>query len=158
MQNDKSKILKRIKLLITIFITCLILAGLTALPVYAEMKIIMESNILKPNTWLYNWMNEIWQAVQGMNNNYPKLFYGFDWLAFAHIMIGIAFIGPYKDPIKNEWIIDWGMICCICVIPLAFIMGPIRGIPFIHILIDCSFGVIGIIPLYYVKKLIQLLK
>ena len=36
--------------------------------------------------------------------------YGFDWLAFAHLLIAIAFLGPLKDPIKNEWIIRWGMI------------------------------------------------
>jgi hypothetical protein len=40
------------------------------------------------------------------------------------------------------------MIACVAIIPLAFICGPIRQIPFYWRLIDCSFGVFGIIPLY----------
>ena len=46
---------------------------------------------------------------------------------------------------------------CVGVIPLALICGPIRGIPFFRQLIDCSFGVFGIIPLLicrgYVKRI-----
>jgi hypothetical protein len=34
------------------------------------------------------------------------------------------------------------------VIPLAFICGPIRGVPFYWQLIDCFFGLVGIIPLW----------
>jgi hypothetical protein len=47
------------------------------------------------------------------------------------------------------------MIACVLVIPLALIFGPIRGIPFFHRLIDCSFGVVGIIPLWIVRNMIR---
>jgi Na+/melibiose symporter-like transporter len=40
------------------------------------------------------------------------------------------------------------MIACVMVLPLAFICGPVRDIPFFWQLIDCSFGVFGFIPLY----------
>lgn len=36
--------------------------------------------------------------------------------------------------------------------------GPIRGIPWFHILIDCSFGIIGIIPLWITRKWIKKLE
>jgi len=48
------------------------------------------------------------------------------------------------------------MYACIMVIPLAFIAGPIRQIPFFWQLIDCSFGVLGIIPLYTCYKIKKL--
>ena len=86
------------------------------------------------------------------------LAYGYDWLAFAHIVIAMAFIGPFKEPVKNVWIIDWAMLACIAIIPLAFIAAPIRHIPYYHILIDCSFGLIGIIPLLICKRWINILK
>ncbi|HUM46348.1 MAG TPA: hypothetical protein PLD84_05440, partial [Chitinophagales bacterium] len=92
------------------------------------------------------------------DSTYPFMAYGTDWLAFAHIVIAIAFLGPYKDPIKNSWVIDWGLINCILVIPLALIAGPIRDIPFFHQLIDCSFGIIGFIILFICRNLIVQLR
>ena len=83
------------------------------------------------------------------------LAYGYDWLGFAHIVIALAFIGPFKDPVKNKWVIDWGIFSCIAILPLAFIAGPIRKIPFFHILIDCSFGIVGLIPLLICRKWIR---
>ena len=78
--------------------------------------------------------------------------YGTDWLAFAHVVISVAFIGPLRDPVKNIWVIQFGMISCFMVFPLAFIAGPIRGIPLYWQLIDCSFGVFGFALLYYCYK------
>ncbi|HEV2479181.1 MAG TPA: hypothetical protein VGS79_05945 [Puia sp.] len=48
---------------------------------------------------------------------------------------------------RNKWVIEFGMLACAAVFPLAFIAGAIRGIPVYWRLIDCSFGVIGLIPL-----------
>jgi len=78
--------------------------------------------------------------------------YGTDWLAFAHLVIAVAFWGPLKDPVRNIWVIEFGMIACVLVIPLALIAGPIRGIPFFWQLVDCSFGVFGIIPLWLCRR------
>ncbi|MGZ6520099.1 MAG: hypothetical protein ACXVED_21170, partial [Bacteroidia bacterium] len=57
-------------------------------------------------------------------------------------------------PVKNIWVIQFGMIACVMVFPLALIAGHIRQIPFYWQMIDCSFGVLGIIPLYFTYKLI----
>jgi Na+/melibiose symporter-like transporter len=49
------------------------------------------------------------------------------------------------------------MIACIMILPLAFIAGYIREIPAGWTLIDCLFGILGIIPLWIcyqkIKKL-----
>jgi hypothetical protein len=39
------------------------------------------------------------------------------------------------------------MIACLLIIPFAFIAGHFRGIPVGWRLIDCAFGVVGLIPL-----------
>jgi len=84
--------------------------------------------------------------------------YGTDWLAFAHIVIAIAFIGPLRDPVRNIWIVQWGMIACVLVIPLALIAGPNRGIPLGCQLLNVSFGAFGIIPLLIVYRLTRQLE
>jgi hypothetical protein len=50
------------------------------------------------------------------------------------------------------------MIACAGIIPLALICGPIRGIPFWWSVIDMSFGVLGVIPLYVVRRKIKRLE
>ncbi len=107
---------------------------------------------------LQQWIALIYNAVATTNKYYPYLAYGTDWLAFGHLVIAMAFIGPLKDPVRNIWIIQFGMIACVMVFPLAFIMGPIRHIPFFWQLIDCSFGFFGIMPLYICYRNIRALE
>ena len=84
--------------------------------------------------------------------------YGYDWLAFAHFVLAILFIGPYRDPVRNIWVIQFGMIACALVIPFAFIAGFYRGIPVGWSVIDCMFGVIGFWLLRICQLRIQALK
>ena len=98
--------------------------------------------------FLLPWLQRVTEAVITTNAAYPFLSYGTDWLAFAHIVIAIAFIGPLRDPVKNIWVVQFGMIACLGVIPLALIAGYIREIPLYWRIIDCSFGILGIIPLW----------
>jgi hypothetical protein len=130
------------------------LSGITAFPVYTELNFVLQRGWLDTTHFPGSWLNEVFQGIADTQSKYPFLFYGFDWLAFAHIVIAALFYGVYKDPVRNKFIVDWGIFCCIAIIPLAFICGPIRGIPLLHMLIDCSFGVIGIIPLLICRKLI----
>lgn len=44
------------------------------------------------------------------------------------------------------------VIACLLILPLAFIAGYFRGIPFGWQLIDCSFGIVGCIPLLIIYK------
>lgn len=108
--------------------------------------------------FMANWLSTCYGALKDTNQKYPFLAYGYDWLAFAHFMIALSFIGVWRNPVKNIWIIEWQMLCCICVIPLAWIAGPIRQIPVFHLWIDCSFGLLGIFPLWICRKWILALK
>lgn len=147
----------RIRSWIILFIVFLIVSGITAFPIETELSIFMAHSSSFPQ-FVQNWLSIIYNAVKETNTAYPYLSYGTDWLAFAHIVIATVFIGPLKDPVRNIWVIQFGMIACVMIFPLALIAGPIRHIPFYWQLIDCSFGVLGIIPLYITYKFIKQLE
>jgi hypothetical protein len=151
----REKILrKQIRRWIIFFMVCITLSGITAFPIETEMKFLdLHSGIF--SSAMQEWIHKIYTGVAATNQSYSFLAYGTDWLAFAHIVIALIFVGPLLNPVSNKWVIDWAIISCLLVFPLAFIAGPIRNIPFFHILIDCSFGVIGIVPLLLVRKKIK---
>ena len=150
-------LLSKIRLLIIFFIIALILSGITAFPVETELKWLLNHPSLIPN-FAKDWLQNVYTALKATNAQYPMLAYGYDWLAFAHIVIALAFTGVLKDPVKNKWVIDWAILSCLAVIPLAFICGPIRQIPLFHIIIDCAFGIIGLIPLLICRRMIKQLE
>jgi hypothetical protein len=152
------KNIRRIRAMLVFFMIALALSGITAFPVYSEIKWWMEGGYASPNSPGQAWLTTVWQGVRDTQQHYPFLFYGFDWLAFAHLVIAMAFIGPYRDPVKNKWVIQWAMLACIAIFPLALIAGPIRSIPWYHILVDCCFGIIGLIPLGLVLRWINQLE
>jgi len=104
---------------------------------------------------LREWIFAVRDGITATNAKYPFIGYGTDWLAFGHFVIAIAFVGPLRDPTKNIWVVEFGMIACVLVVPFALVMGSIREIPFAWRLIDCSFGVLGIIPLLFCRRLIK---
>jgi hypothetical protein len=150
-------LIRKIRVLIIFFMIALVLSGLTAMPIETELRWLLQYRDMLPQR-LAAWLQTCYSALADTNDKYPFLAYGYDWLAFAHFMIALSFIGPYKDPVKNIWIIDWQIICCIAVFPLALIAGPVRHIPIFHILIDCSFGILGIIPLLICRRWIKQLE
>lgn len=148
------QLLKKIRILVVFFVITLALSGITAFPVYTELTFLKQQGFMNSNHILGAWLDKVYNGVVKTYSQYPFLFYGYDWLAFAHLMIAALFYGVYKDPVRNKFILNWGMFCCISIIPLAFIFGSIREIPMYHILIDCSFGVFGIVPLFICRKYI----
>ncbi|MEN6626108.1 MAG: hypothetical protein ABFD69_07775 [Candidatus Sumerlaeia bacterium] len=150
---DRENILRRVRFWLILFVIGLVLSGVTAFPLRWEVGLLdgfLQPGSLPRRLWpaLADWIGRVDLALNQTETHYPFLFYGTDWLAFAHLVIAVAFWGPLRDPVKNIWVIQFGMIACVMVIPLALIAGPIRGIPFWWRLIDCSFGVIGIVPLW----------
>lgn len=140
------------------FIVCLVLSGVTAFALETELAWLL-SWWPENNSGFYYWLSKCHIAISQTNLLHPQIAYGYDWLAFAHLVIAVAFIGPLRDPIKNIWVIEFGMIACLMVFPLAFTAGYIRQIPFYWQLIDCAFGLFGIIPLVICyKKTLQLKK
>jgi hypothetical protein len=145
-------LLKKIKTLIIVFIIGLILSGITAFPLETELELLY--NWIPSHFPGYNWIEKVYKGIEETNVKYPFMAYGTDWLAFAHIAIAVFFIGVYKDPLKNIWIIEASMIISILIFPLAFIAGSIRGIPFYWQLIDCSFGFFSCFILWPLRKAI----
>jgi hypothetical protein len=148
---------RRIKALTWLFIIGLIISGVTAIPLEWEMDLItkvLRISQLRPDatSGLSKWLLTVRDALHQTNEQFPFISYGFDWLAFGHIAIAIAFIGVLRDPVRNIWILEFGMIACILVIPWAFVFGHLRGIPFGWRLIDCAFGVSGIVPLWLCRN------
>lgn len=150
------KLRTRIKLCLWVVITGLALSGITAFPPESELALLKDH--LSANSLMGQWIGSIYHAIEATNSQFPWLSYGTDWLAFAHLMIAVLFIGPLRDPVRNIWVVHFGMIACVAVFPLAFIAGSIRGIPFFWRLIDCSFGVIGLAPLYLCHRYIRQLE
>ena len=153
---------RRIRPLLGVFMLGLVLSGLTAVPLETEVGLLVQIVGDEPDSGFWpqevkHWAAKVRDGIAETNREYPFMAYGTDWLAFAHLAIAIAFIGPFRDPVRNVWVIDFGMIACLAVIPTALVAGSLRGIPLWWRLIDCSFGVFGIIPLWaarcYVGKL-----
>ena len=149
---EKAVHLCRIRIWLGVFIAGLVLSGVTAFPLQSETALLNRMFHVAPAATagepaLNIWLRRVHTAIEKTDAEYPFMAYGTDWLAFAHIVIAIAFIGPWVDPVRNKWVLVFGVIACVGVIPLALIAGPIRGIPFYWRLIDCSFGVVGVAPL-----------
>jgi hypothetical protein len=136
---------KAIRRWLLVFMIVLAVSGITAIPIERELS--MATKFFSDESFVGSRLNQTLLAVKETDEKFPYLFYGYDWLAFAHVVIAIAFIGPYGDPLKNKWVIEFGAICCLLIIPFALIMGYLRGIPFWWRLVDCSFGIVGLIPL-----------
>lgn len=141
---------------IKFFMVSLFISGVTAMPVERELNYIVSHFPFDGS--IKGWLEEVQLAIQQTGKKYPFLFYGYDWLAFAHFVLAILFIGPFKDPVKNKWVIEFGIIACILIIPFALIAGAFRGMPFWWRLIDCSFGVFGLVPLIICNKNIKRLE
>ncbi len=150
----KTNHLKSIRLKLWLFIILLALSGITAFPLQTELAFLSKYVCLFPS-FIQNWLIEVNTAV----SKTPSLvLYGTDWLAFAHLVIALYFIPVIINPVQYQLNIKMGLIACIGVLPLAFICGPIRGIPFFHQIIDISFGFFGFILLLNIYKNINQLK
>jgi hypothetical protein len=152
--------LLHIRIWLGIFIVGLVLSGITAFPLQTELRwlvALLREGWVEPlaqSTGLLEWFVRVHKALDMTGGRFPFLAYGTDWLAFAHLAIAVAFIGPFVDPVRNKWVVTFGIIACAGVIPLALIAGQVRGIPLAWRLVDCSFGVVGSVPLLFARKLI----
>lgn len=143
--------IRRVRGYLIVFMVGLVISGLTAFPLVSESRLVVEvMHALSVDSLLpgpAGFLDSVADGLRDASVRYPYLAYGTDWLAFAHLVIALAFVGPLRDPVRNVWVVQWGMIACMAVIPLALIAGPIRDIPLYWRFVDCSFGVVGIVPL-----------
>ncbi|HEY3506825.1 MAG TPA: hypothetical protein VGN37_29050 [Actinocatenispora sp.] len=152
---------RRVRMWLVLFVLGLVVSGLTAFPLVSESRWLVEVlHALDVGRVLpapVGFLEDVADGLADAGHRYPYLAYGTDWLAFAHLMIAVAFWGPISAPVRNEWVVRFGMIACVAVVPLALIAGPIRDIPLYWRAVDCSFGVVGIVPLLLAYRHIRVL-
>jgi hypothetical protein len=159
---EGSRSLKRMRWLVALFMAAVVLSGATAIPIETEVNWLVEftharrllevpGSTQTPPAWA-DWLCRVQTALHETNAKFPFVGYGGDWLAFGHFVIAMAFVGAWRDPVRNIWLFDFGLIACALVIPYALIFGGVRGIPIWWRLIDCSFGVLGAVPLWICKR------
>lgn len=160
--SDRAALLKGIRVWLALFVVCLVLSGATAFPLVHELRwtdaALRALSGPRYLPGLTEWISRVRDGLDTVDAEYPFVLYGTDWLAFAHLVIAVAFYGPYRDPVRNVWVVEFGMIACAGIVPLALVCGPVRGIPFWWSLIDMSFGVFGVLPLYVVRRKIKRLE
>lgn len=139
------------------FIAALWISGLTAVPLEWGTRRLAGITAGWGDPWA-GWSARVAGEVADIAVHHPLLFYGTDRLAFAHIVIGLAFIGPLRDPVRNRWVIEWALWACALVVLVAFAWAPVRGIPFFWRCVDASFGILGAIPLWLVLRDIRALE
>ncbi len=153
-EKHVSAVWREIKILLAFYVIALVISGATAMVVPEGLHWLVR---IVPKSWttIYNWLDKVLAHIVYS----PKfLLYGFDWLAFAHYVIAMSFYGVWKDAVRNKWVIEWAMLASIAIFPMAFMMGYLRGIPFWWQLIDCSFGVVSLIPLIMMHRRIKVME
>lgn len=156
-EDRQNRLRRKIKVAIIITIVGLLLNGISAVPLQKELNILLANPRMLPK-FLRDWWMYVSKGVRETNNNYPFMRYGFDWLAFAHLLIAIAFIGPLKDPIKNEWVVRWGMIASALSIVMALAWERMRDIPLWWSCIDAFIVIVAFIVLMLCHQWINQLK
>ena len=148
--NTEAALRKRIRNTLWVFIVGLVISGLTAFPLVWEINLLARllhiDPALPPDTYhdfLRRWIALVRLGVSETDQKFPFLAYGTDWLAFGHIVIALFFFGPLQNPVRNVFVLRAGLAACALVLPVAFVCGPVRGIPAFWQVIDCLFGVIG---------------
>src|SRR5579872_6817531 len=156
--NREAVLRRRVKWLTWVFIIGLVISGATAIPLESELDLlakflgVADKSSGEVSSGLAHWILLVREGLHEMDAKYPFLGYGTDWLAFGHFVIAVAFIGALRDPVRNVWLFSFGIIACMLVVPYAFFFGAIRGIPFWWRLIDCCFGVFGLVPLWLCRQ------
>ena len=154
--TEAARLERRIRALVACFIAGLVLSGITAFPLLHELNLLVRllgADSPDAHRALSVWVMRVRDALAATYRDYAFLGYGTDWLAFGHLVIALFFVGVWRDPVRNVFTLQAGLVACAGVIPLAMICGHIRGIPLYWRLIDCSFGIFGAIPLWWTLRL-----
>jgi hypothetical protein len=146
------------------FIFGLVLSGITALPLHTAAE--WSGSVLGPDLtangripeFAAEWLRTLREGIRVTAEKAPFMFYGTDWLAFGHFTIALAFVGAVRDPVRNRWLYQFGMIACALVPVWALVFGHFRGIPVWWRLIDSAFGVLGFLPVWLCHRWTEVLE
>ncbi len=142
--------LARAKWMLAVVVFGLLVAGITVWPAVPELKLAVRI-VWGPGEatgTLHGFVLKAIEGIESVDANYPFMLYAHDWLAFAHIVLAILFAGAIRDPIRNIWIVQCGLIMCALIPVLAGICVPIRGLPWIWFWIDFAFAPAAALPLW----------
>ena len=155
MELNNPQRLFRYRLSLGLFILGMVLSGISALPLQSELALLSRFlGISDPASYadmhgLQRWIAFVYFGLRQTYSRFPYFGYATDWLAFGHFAIAGFFILPFFDAIRYRAVLHIGLAACAGVIIVALICGPIRSIPWFWTMIDCSFGIVGAIPLVY---------
>ncbi|MEV7874426.1 hypothetical protein [Microbacterium sp. NPDC089188] len=149
--SDARGLRRVIRLCLGVVIAGLVVSGVTAFPLREELalarEVLRSTGVAASAPAFTGWVDRVGEGLDATAAAFPFIAYGTDWLAFAHLLIAVAFVGPLFDPVRNVWITVWGLIACAGIVPLALIAGALRGLPLGWQLIDISFGLVAAVPL-----------
>lgn len=142
--------LKRAKWLVGLVGVGLFVSGMTIWPALWELRTFVDL-VWGPGPAGGDVHGLMLQAIEGLESleaERPLLLYGYDWLAFAHIMLAVLFLGAMRDLVRNVWVVQFGLIACAAVPILAGVCIPLRGIPFGWFWVDFAFAPAAAAPLW----------
>jgi len=144
------KKLKRARLMLGIVALGLLISGVTIWPATWELELLIDSvwGSGPPGGVMHAFLLRVTEAIDSVGAEYPFLFYAGDWLAFAMIVLAILFYGARRDPVRNVWIVQCGLIMCVLVPVLAAICVPLRGLPLRWFWVDTAFAPAAGLPLW----------
>ena len=155
-------LLRRIRLCLGLVMAGLVLSGLLAFTPVRETRwlltLLAQSANFGVGTPLFVWILRVHQALVATAQTAPFLAYSTDGFALAHLLLAVAFLGPVRQPVRNQWVITVGLICCIGAVLLAFVAGPIRGVPVFWRVIESSFAILCALPLLLCRHYVLLLE
>ena len=111
---NEQQILFRYRAAMLVFMVGLVVSGLTAFPLLREVEALTRWLGIAPGAdthalagWRW-WLAFVRQGLRDTYAAYPFMAYGTDWLAFAHLVIAVYFIGPLVRPRGGRWILISG--------------------------------------------------
>src|SRR6058998_741531 len=95
-QSVRASLQRRIRILLSIFIAALVFSGASAIPLETELNLLAgiagAGDVTNRSGFVF-WLSKVREALAETNARYPFIAYGTDWLAFAHFVLALAFIG-----------------------------------------------------------------
>jgi len=142
--------MKRTRVMLGIVVFGLLISAVTIWPAVPELKMAVRLVWGEglPQGVLHGFLLQAIEGLEVMQAKYPFMLYAHDWLAFAHIVLAILFAGAMRDPVRNKWIIECGLIMCALIPLLAGVCIPLRGIPFVWFWMDFAFAPAAALPLW----------
>lgn len=142
--------LRRAKWMLAVVAFGLFVSGVTIWPAVRELKagVRLLWGDTTPTGPIHAFLVRAIESLEQTQSTQAFLLYGYDWLAFAHIVLAILFAGAIRDPVRNVWVVQCGLIMCALVPVLAAVCVPLRGMPHQWFWVDCAFAPGAALPLW----------